>query len=195
MNAIAAAALRKNFLFISHLGARVAAGASAFRGHKALLVNETHAVKLQPAFSVSAGLAFAIEISDLISVAPELQYSWYRANGELIKENIGEFNDLYEAGASLHAIEIPILARFNFGCLYAEAGPQIGANIYTKIYKNSDLKKPELNVFTFGPTLGGGVKLGDILLGIRGHFGILEYAKETGGSQWNLQVGATKFFF
>jgi hypothetical protein len=180
-----------------HLGVRSGLGVSALRKHKTLQLSPTpYSIRLEPAFSLSAGIAFAFEINSLFTLAPELQYTWYRANGEFVQKNDQDYPDLNEAGASLHSFELPILARFSFSSVYIELGPQVGYNYYAKIYKNNELKKPEINVFAFGPSIGGGVKITDgLLLGVRGYFGIFEYAQDTNGYPWAAQVSITHFFF
>jgi hypothetical protein len=189
-----------------HFGARLGFGISALRGHKALqsVSFAPHAIRLKSAFSFGIGIASAIEINSLVTAAPELQYVWYRSNGEFTQKNNAGFPDLNEAGVSLHSFELPLLARFNlesaFGrvlgqVLYAEVGPQFGYNYYSKIYINSESKKPESNAFAFGPSLGFGVNANEALLGIRAYLGLLEYAKNTSGRPWTVQISATKFIF
>jgi hypothetical protein len=174
------------------------------RGHVALGVaslennNRLVPVELKPAFSLGFGVAFAIEINSLLTVAPELQYTLYRANGATNLEN-GGIPYQEEAGIRLHSFELPILARFSFGSplgtLYAEVGPQIGYNSESISYKNDDTRKLKVNSFAFGPSLGFGINTSGILLGIRSHFGLLEYAEKTKGYPWTVQISATKFFF
>jgi hypothetical protein len=112
-------------------------------------------------------------------------------------KNGTDLRDLNEAGIRLHALELPILARFNIkDFAYAEVGPQVGYNIRSVIYQNAKLNEPdELNVIAFGPALGGGIKMGGFLLGIRCYFGILEYAKNLEGYPWTAQVSITQFLF
>ena len=177
------------------LGIRPALGISAFRGHKAL---DFGAWKLQtkPALSFGLGVASDIQFTSLISLGVDLQYTQYRANNEFAVKTGAEFHVLNEAGVTLHALELPILARFNIkDFAYAEVGPQIGYNARALIYKNSELRQPELNAIAFGPTIGGGLKLGNALLGARFHFGLLEYAENSNGYPWTFQVGATQFLF
>jgi hypothetical protein len=165
------------------------------RGHKALQLTSTpYAIKVEPAFSLGAGIAFAIEMSSSFALALEPQYTWYRANGELAQKNGADFPELNEAGASLHAFELPVLLRIGSD-FYAEAGPQVGYNYYAKVYKNSEFKKPQTNALAFGPSLGFGIKMGNALIGLRGHFGLLEYAENTNGYPWAAQVSVTQFFF
>jgi len=181
-----------------HFGVRSAFGISAMRGHKAMQSADFrgYAIKLGPALSGSLGLAFALEINSLFTVAPELQYTLYRSNGRYIKKQDGMFGQRNEAGIVMHSLELPILARFSFDNIYAEVGPQIGFNRNAEVYINSELKSPnDMNLFAFGPSAGAGIKIGDILLGVRGYFGILEYAENTNGYPWAAQVSLTKFFF
>jgi len=195
-----------------HLGARLGFGISAMRGHVALGIPNNYApdnyplynraIRLGPAISFGVGAAFAFEINSVFTFAPELQYTYYRANGAFALKTGNSFPDLNEAGASLHSFELPILARFNFarslidgGSLYAEVGPQVGYNYNARIYRNSEYQKPETNIFAFGPSLGFGANVSETLIGIRGYFGLLEYAKNTKGYPWTAQISATKFFF
>jgi len=184
----------------AHLGARAAAGMSAFRDHIAFPIppERSYAIRMKPAFSAGAGIAFAYDINSLVSVAPELQYTLYRANGKFVDKRTSDtFSKLNEAGVSMHSLELPILARFSFkDIFYAEAGPQIGANLNAVAYINSEFQKPDVNIFAFGPSIGGGIKIADgLLIGVRGYFGIFEYAENTNGYPWAAQVSITHFFF
>jgi hypothetical protein len=181
------------------LGFRLAAGISNFYDHNPFVI-DGYVTPVGTSLSFGLGFVFCIELNNLVTVSPELQYTMYRANREFtVKTKTGEFNDLKEAGISLHALELPILARFNIkNIAYAEVGPQIGYNIKSVIYQNGlnhKLSEPELNAIAFGPALGGGVKLGGFLFGARGYFGILEYAKYTKGYPWTFQVSITQFLF
>jgi hypothetical protein len=177
-------------------GLRLGAGFSGFRSHERLSV-ETYALKLTPSLSYGFGIVVGVEINDLITVSPELQYTLYRTSGEFTTQTGTHFSNLYEAGIRMHALELPILCRFSIkNNFYAEVGPQIGLNIKPSAYINGSLYKPEKpNHFAFGPAIGGGLKMGDMLLGIRGYLGILEYAEKTEGYPWTVQVSATKFLF
>jgi len=180
-----------------HLGVRPAIGVSMFRGHKTFDYGEWK-LEIQPAMSFGFGIATEIQFNSVIGLAPELQYTLYRANNEFaVKKNGADFNDLNEAGITLHALELPILFRFSIkNAAYVELGPQVGYNARAVIYKNADLKQPVLNAFAFGPSAGGGIKFGDsALLGLRFHFGVLEYAEKSKGYPWAVQVSATQFLF
>jgi len=52
-----------------------------------------------------------------------------------------------------------------------------------------------VNPFAFGVALGAGTNVSGLQLGIRGYFGILEYAENSDGYPWNVQASLTKFFF
>jgi hypothetical protein len=186
-----------------HLGVRAGLGFSQFRGHAALITpNGAHKVKLQPSLAASAGLITQIGITPMISVAPELQWSLYRASAELEaesdshKSSSGVYDDRAALmGVYLHALELPILARFHFDNVYAEIGPQLGFNLYSRIYKNANYYDPDIGLIAFGVAAGGGIELGGILLGARTHFGFLEYSKDAKGVPWNFEFNVGKFFF
>jgi len=179
-------------------GLRLGLGVSQFRDHIALKVpNTKYAIQLDPAFSLSVGAAFQIGFNKVFALAPELQYTLYRANGEMVNEfrNSQNLRPLYDAGVYMHALELPVLARFRFGSGYAELGPQVGLNIYSKTYSNADYQRPDKNLLAFGVAAGGGVNLGGILAGVRGYFGFLEYAKDAKGIPWGVQLSITPFVF
>lgn len=176
-------------------GLRVSLGISQFRNHVAIQTVDVYALKLNPSLAVSLGVATKIGINELFSIAPELLYSIYSANSEMDKENITGFTSVYEVGVEMHAIELPILCRFNFGSLYANIGPQIGFNMYSKIYSNADYYRPDMNLFAFGIAGGGGIDINKASLDIRGYFGFLEYSKDAKGAPWSIQVGVSQYIF
>jgi len=185
---------------IFEAGLRIGIGASQFRKHIAILVPEVENafIQIDPAFSLSAGLAFQIGFNRIFALAPELQYTLYRANGEFVHDKGGTIKiprDLYDAGVYVHALELPVLMRFRFGSGYAELGPQVGLNLYSKIYSSAHYYRPDVNLLAFGAAAGGGVNLGGILTGVRGYFGILEYAKDAKGIPWGVQFSITPFVF
>ena len=182
-------------------GPRLGFGISAYRGHIALVTSDkSAALKLEPALTFSVGAAFSIGFNDLFSLAPELQYSLYRANSEVkLKDQTSksEINDyLREVGVFTSALEIPILARFSFAKqFYADLGPQIGFNLSSKIYKDEVYYRPDENLFAFGLAAGGGVNFDGLLLGVRGYFGFLEYAGNAKGIPWSIQLSLGTFIF
>lgn len=180
------------------MGLRGGLGIGQFRGHVALKTpDESRIAKLDPSLAVSAGIIAQIGINNLFSIAPELQWSLYRASSEIeAKSNIGDYDGRAAImGVYLHALELPVLARFNFGIAYAEIGPQIGLNLYSRIYKNANYYGSGMNRLAFGIAAGGGTELGGILLGARGHFGFLEYAEDYKGSPWSFELNIGKFIF
>ena len=179
------------------LGLRAGIGISSFRDHKALVIgNSAYAIIPGIDYSYSIGLASAIVINDFFSIAPELQYSFYSASNEYtIDEPFADFDEMNEAYVYMHSIELPVLLRFKTQSLYFEVGPQLGYNLYAKIYKNNKPYKPDVIGFAFGPSAGFGINLNDILLGIRGYLGITEYAENSEGYPWSAQVSLTIFFF
>jgi len=179
-------------------GLRVGVGISSFRGHKALAFT-SYSIIPGIDYSYSIGLVSSIAINNFFSIAPELQYSFYSASNEYtIEEPFNDFDPMREAYVYMYAVELPIMFRFkleNFYNIYMEVGPQFGINNYAKIYKNNLPYKPDLNVFAFGPAAGFGVNMNGILLGIRGYFGITEYAENSNGYPWSVQASLTTFFF
>jgi hypothetical protein len=172
---------------------RYGVGISDFRGHGPFqsLSFGPNIIKIYPALSVSIGAVFAFKINENYTFAPELQYTLYKAHGEAYMENGTSFRTLNEAGVEMHSIEIPMMAHFNFGSAYIEAGPQIGANVHAKIYLNHELRKPDMNIFAFGPSVGFGARLKYFSIGLRHHFGLFEYAERTNGYPWAMQISLT----
>jgi hypothetical protein len=192
----AAAALKKGFRF--------GYGLSGFQKHKALAEeNWPKALAPKPNFlAYSLGFASAIDFGKYFSFAPELQYSFYSASGEKTNNersiiNDANFKDMNEIFVYLHSLELPIMARFNIGSAYAELGPQAGYNFYAKTYMNNQPRKPSLNAFAFGPSAGFGFNadgMGIIMVGVRGYYGVLEYAK-SGGHPWHAELSITVLAF
>ena len=155
-----------------------------------------HVLELDPSLAYSAGAVAQIDLNDRLSISPELQYSVYNANSKKVSKVDNDFDILNEVGVELHALELPLLARYNFGNIYAEAGPQFGWNRYSKLYRNADYRSPELNPFAFGIAAGLGTdSYGILLLGVRGYYSILEYAKDAKGIPWSFQAGLSAFLF
>jgi len=179
-------------------GLRLGLGASNYR-HHVKLNPAGKDLKLNPAFALSTGLAMQVGLSKWLSISPELQYSLYRANSEQEVENSNFMSDLYEVGVYMHTLELPVLLRFNLGdAAYVELGPQVGLNLYSKVYingKNGKYYRPDMNLFAFGVAGGGGFNLSGILVGIRVYSGILEYAKDAKGIPWSVQFSITPYIF
>jgi len=183
-------------------GARAGFGFSQFRGHAALVTPDgSYSLGLDPSIAVSIGAISQIEINKLISIAPELQWSLYRASKELQADSKNDvYGNTYNstatvAGVYLHALEIPILARFHFDNIYGEIGPQLGFNLYSRVYKNANYYDPDAGIIAFGVAAGGGIELSGFLLGARIHFGFLEYSEDYKGIPWNFEINVGKFFF
>ena len=198
------------------IGVRGAFGVSAFNGHKAIRlapisapafdVDGIHAIQLGSGVSAGGGLAAQYGINDLISVALEMQYNVYRARGNAgIRVEEADFGRMHEVRVELHTLDIPVMARFSFldGLLFAEVGPQFGANLYGKIevntscaeYSMNELRHPFLNRFAFGPAVGFGMKQGNALLGLRFNYNVIEYAENSNGNPWAMHFGITLFPF
>jgi len=189
-----------------HVGANVGVGISQFRGHVALVSPDgTKKLKLMPSLAVTVGAISEFGITKLVSVAPGLQWSLYRASAELAAENKGSVNNksnnnvydsrAVDAGVYLHTLEIPVLARLHFGDIYGEIGPQLGFNLYSRIYKDANYYDPDINLIALGIAAGGGIDLNGLLLGARLHFGFFDYADTPKGSPWSFEINVGKFFF
>jgi hypothetical protein len=141
--------------------------------------------------SASVGAVFTFKVNSFYSFVPELQYTLYKAHGEFTMTNGTDFETLNEAGVEMHSVELPIMMRFNLGSAYFEVGPQVGNNVYAKIYLNHEFIKPKINAFAFGPSIGFGANLKFLTIGVRYHFGIFEYAEKTNGYPWAMQISLT----
>ena len=177
------------------LGIRLGLGASDFYNHKAFVFDEKN-MGLGMGLSYSLGFIYSIDINNVFSIAPGLQYSYYSASNEFtVKTDSAGFDDMNEVSLYMQSFEMPILLRFNIGSFYLEAGPQIGYNNYAKISINNESKKPNLNAFAFGPSIGGGINTSGGQFGIRAYLGITEYAKNLKGYPWNIQFNLISFFY
>jgi hypothetical protein len=167
-------------------------------------VFEDPSLNLYRGVSPGYGMAFSIgavnvfKFSSLFSLVPELQYSFYSGSKEFtVDSGTKDFETMHEVYAYLHTIEIPVMARFSIGsAYYAEVGPQVGFNIYSKIYKDNQPVKPSEKLFAFGPSVGGGYKINEATsIGGRFYFGILEYAENSNGYPWAVQASLTTILF
>lgn len=173
------------------MGFRAGFGMSLLRHHVKLAD-----IKPAPSAVLSTGLISQINLSENFSIAPELLYSIYSSNAEKVNKAENGFDRLTEVGVELQALELPLLARYDFGGIYAEAGPQVGWNFSSKMHINADYYSPDLNPLAFGIAAGLGTdSYGILLLGIRAYFGILEYSKDAKGVPWSLQASLSAFLF
>lgn len=183
-------------------GVRAGLGISHFRNHAALRIvkfdgSETGAAAdLNPGIGLSAGLA--MEIAGLLPfrLAPEINYALYRSNNEIVSEKGKALKQVHRMGVYMHALEIPVLARFSVGPAYAELGPQLDFNLYSAIYKNGNYYRPRMNIWGAGVAAGGGVKIMEgTSLGARLHCGFREYATDVKGIPVSFQINVNHFVF
>jgi len=192
-------------------------GLSAFAGHKAFAPDNFpqaggYTPMLGAWVSTGIGLAAVADITDLVSIAAELRYSLYTSRGSFRYDANTEVQGLAESSVELHSVELPILARFNLldlgaldfnlgivdlGFLFVDVGPVFGANLFAKGKAGSFDKAPDRNGFAFGPAAGAGVYLnnGAASIGVRGFFNVVEYAENTGGYPWAVQLAAALYVF
>jgi hypothetical protein len=190
-----------------HAGIRGGIGISGFAGHDARLIgapagDKFITVRINPSLAAVIGFAYAGDINDLLGVTCEVQYAYYSAYGATVPETHRDsaFWNVYEAGVELHALEFPILLRVNPGALYgvplyAEAGPQFGINMSGRLDDvDGNIRKPNLNGFAIGLTIGAGATVSGVDVGLRAHFGFLEYAKGTRGKPCAVTLNVTSYF-
>jgi hypothetical protein len=154
--------------------------------------NQASEVELGSSLSAGISVALLRQINDLLGISCEVQYSFYLASGE----NISKTDDY--ATVALHSLEVPALLRINGYPMYAEVGPLFGFNLYSRrtIYadKNLDVSKPNLNILTLGPVVGGGIDIDRISVGLRLYLGLIEYVNQEGGKPWSLSFSVASFF-
>jgi hypothetical protein len=194
-------------VYIDFVGDRINLWSSLSGGASVVLlsrINSTLGVscEIQYSFYVSSGEL--VYRADKAGNSHDDAYSW----------------PMSEATVELHALEIPVLLRINAGTLldypvYAEVGPQFGFNLYAKkvvyvggtggLYMSEEkeafdkkgslrIRKPNVNVFEFGPVLGAGFDLDRVSVGLRLYIGAFEYVYDNGGWPWSLTIGVTSFF-
>lgn len=186
------------------LGARGAVGISGMRSVVPIWVEGTKMFPY-PHVGGSLGLQVSLDFGSF-SLDPGLQYTIYHQRDKILRLTGVSKSEASELVVLVHAIEIPVLARFDLPKnLYVEAGPQIGFSVNATQYKRFTTEngtnrdedvEADNNVFMIGPTVGAGIKLGDNLLaGIRGHLELREYALDKGGFPWTVQAGVTYNFY
>ncbi|MCL2260449.1 MAG: PorT family protein [Fibromonadales bacterium] len=186
------------------VGARVSAGISNFRSHLPITIDNRD-MNLKPNLQLGIGVVTELNLIDAFLLVPGLQYSYATQSAKRIELD-WRFKNVREAEVSLHSIDIPVLLRFGLPLdLFLEVGPQVGfalSSTTTLLNENDgnanrdesfDTKK--LNTVSYGITAGLGYSLGDVLVGVRGHFGLREYAELTNGYPWHVQLGLTYNFF
>jgi hypothetical protein len=180
------------------LGISFSGGVSGFHGHKAQYIPnlDGYAVAPKPAISGGAGLAAAFIVNGILTTAAEPQYSLYRVHSKFyIKTDETATKEPHTAGAELHSLELPLLARFNINPIYIETGVQPGANLYAQIRRDGESETPGLNRLAAGVTAGfGAVINNNTTIGLRGYYSLTEYDKNSHGYPWTVRVSATQYF-
>ena len=194
--------------FQPRLGLRAGMGIGGLGGHQDSLpvmngdaVSYDTARTLAPSVSAGIGLVYTTEINEQLGVTCEIQYTFYYSSSEDVRKTPRDkkFRSLHVAEVQLHSLELPVLIRVNAGDLngmpfYAEAGPQLGINLYGRLENNNQVWLPKLSGFAFGPTAGCGIDAGVVDIGVRGHIGLLDYVKKAGGRPWAVMLNATSYF-
>ncbi|MDU0370744.1 outer membrane beta-barrel protein [Hymenobacter endophyticus] len=110
------------------------------------------------------GILYEANVLGPVSIQPELLYS---LQGSSIRTAIGNYD------AKLHYLNLPVLAKVTVGPVFVEAGPQVGFMVANEKanqvgggggyrFKRTD----------FSLAAGGGLKLGNLLLGARFNAGL-----------------------
>lgn len=116
-----------------------------------------------------AGLFYEAKLLGPISIQPEVLYS---LQGASFKDNFSDYN------TKLHYLNVPILAKVTVGPVFVEAGPQFGVllrqeadgTLSSSASGNgpySSYKRGDLSLCA-----GGGLKLGNLLVGGRFNAGV-----------------------
>lgn len=111
-----------------------------------------------------AGLLYEAKLLGPVSIQPELLYS---LQGSSIRTAIGNYD------AKLHYLNLPVLAKVTVGPVFVEAGPQVGVLVSRQddnVAGGGDSYRFKRTDFTLAA--GGGVKLGNLLLGARFNAGL-----------------------
>lgn len=102
----------------------------------------------KPKLGFVLGLGVEFSFSDLLSIQPEILF-----HQKGFKVDISEQGETYTETNTLNYIEVPVMARLNFGNFYANAGPIIGLGIggsYEYKYEGSGFSFSESGKFKFG---------------------------------------------
>jgi len=196
------------------VGLRGALGIGGFRLHTPLTDRRFEAtggdayLTPWPHISAAIGVAAAYPITELIDVALEGQYSFYKARSgfSLSAQNYNGPNlvpvkETYFAGTRLHTIEFPLLARLHLEPLtdlplYAEGGFSLGANVYSELYESGGVyERPVGNYVAGGIVLGAGYEITENLrAGLRANYVFTRYAKSVQGNPFSVRADATYYF-
>jgi hypothetical protein len=166
--------------------------------------------------SLSANVSVVLlsHINSLLGVSCEVQYTFYYTSAEheyRTEKDVYDPRGINEASVEMHSLEIPLLLRYSpeaaslVSPVYIEVGPQFGFNLYARrteyIGNVLSIKKPNLNVFEFGPVVGAGLDLGRLSVDLRGYIGVVAYSEginnqgdNIGGWPWSITAGVTSFF-
>ncbi|RSK31101.1 porin family protein [Hymenobacter metallilatus] len=111
-----------------------------------------------------AGLLYEAKVLGPVTIQPELLYS---LQGSSFRTAIGNYD------AKLHYLNLPVLAKVTVGPVFVEAGPQLGF----MVSRQDDNVVGGNSSYTFKRTdftlaAGGGLKLGNLLLGARFNAGL-----------------------
>jgi Outer membrane protein beta-barrel domain len=111
-----------------------------------------------------AGLLYEANVLGPVFIQPELLYS---LQGSSIRTAIGNYD------ARLHYLNLPVLAKVTVGPVFVEAGPQLGF----MVARQNDNVAGGTSSYNFKRTdftlaAGGGLKLGNLLLGARFNAGL-----------------------
>jgi Outer membrane protein beta-barrel domain len=110
------------------------------------------------------GLLYEMKVLGPVSIQPELLYS---LQGSSIRNAIGNYD------ARLHYLNMPVLAKVTVGPVFVEAGPQLGFLVANdEANRTGGAEGYRFRRTDFTLAAGGGLKLGNLLLGARFNAGL-----------------------
>jgi hypothetical protein len=111
-----------------------------------------------------AGVLYEMKVLGPVSIQPELLYS---LQGSSIRTAIGNYD------ARLHYLNMPVLAKVTVGPVFVEAGPQLGFLVANdEANRTGGAAGYRFRRTDFTLAAGGGLKLGNLLLGARFNAGL-----------------------
>lgn len=111
-----------------------------------------------------AGVLYEMKVLGPVSIQPELLYS---LQGSSIRNAIGNYD------ARLHYLNMPVLAKVTVGPVFVEAGPQLGFLVANdEANRTGGAAGYRFRRTDFTLAAGGGLKLGNLLLGARFNAGL-----------------------